>query len=367
MGPEARHCPFCNRQMPAVSAGRVCDSPSCRVGYQRHLQAGGRTCRVCGIPLWNDSPGAPLVCEKLSCQMQYLRQTNISDEQRCRVCKVPLPSYRMAAGDCGDRECGIIVAGWRLAEAVRREEARIASLIQAGELLKIQEAGQSSVENPDGFSVAVVPHLAARITPSDQQKVERIRERLRSLVQWAFSHEFDDSELPRRPGWDSSGHATAHIYHADDIAEEASSVESPIFSTGCRMCRGYCCVTGSEHAYLNIGLIRDFIAENSDLAEEQVVQAYMQYVPESSFENSCIFHGEMGCTLPRNMRSDMCNRWLCPGLKRVRESLEHGTPPLFFIVASDEKTSSEEIVASSFVDARNHLSTEMLPDVLGEP
>jgi hypothetical protein len=44
------------------------------------------------------------------------------------------------------------------------------------------------------------------------------------------------------------------------------------------------------------------------------MQRYIERVPASGYEGSCIFHGNHGCTLDRSMRSDVCNAHFCGGL-----------------------------------------------------
>jgi hypothetical protein len=278
-----------------------------------------------------------------------LRQKDLPADRRCRICRVPLPPHRFASGVCDDRECAAIHAAHRLAATAQRETERLGRLREAGEARKLREAAAAGVEHPEEFAVVVVPHIATPLRPRDPERVARVRARLESLVHWAFTHEPHDGELPRRPGWNSAGEPDSSVYQPDDISPEASAIESPLFSAGCRLCRGACCRTGADHAYLNIGLIRKFLSDHPELSEEQAVDAYLAHVPEFSLESSCIFHGERGCTLPREMRSDMCNRWLCPGLKQLRVTLENGAPPQFFLVAAKEDPASEEISAAEFV------------------
>jgi hypothetical protein len=352
MTTHPRQCPICEQPLPSVSAGRVCDAPRCRVTYRRHLEFGGPTCIVCGVPLPNTSSRAAATCGRQECDVQYLRQRDLPAERRCRICRVPLPVHRIAVGVCDDRECNAIHAGYRLAEMERNEKERLQRLRATGESRKLRAAGAAGVEHPQDFAVVVVPHIKTPLRPPDEERIGRVRARLESLVNWAFTHEPDDSELPRRPGWSSAGEPDSSVYQPEDIAADATAVESLLFAAGCRLCRGACCRTGADHAYLNIRQIREFIAAHPEFSAEEVVEAHLSHVPEMSIENSCIFHGERGCTLPREMRSDMCNRWICRGLKEIRETLEDGSPPLFYLVSAEE-TGAEEIAAAEFVSVQD--------------
>lgn len=363
MTTSPRQCPICDRPLPSVSAGRVCDAPQCRVAYRRHLEFGGRTCLVCGRPLVNSASRSAETCGRPECDVKYLRQRDLPADRRCRICRVPLPPHRFAAGVCDDRECAAIHAGHRLAERTRRERERLQRLREGGEARKLREAAAAGVEDPEEFTLVVVPHIDTPLAPRDEERIEPVKARLVSLVNWAFTHEPDDAELPRRPGWSSTGEPDSSVYQPQDIGAEATAVESPLFGAGCRLCRGACCRTGADHAYLNIKQVREFIAGHPELSAEDIVGAYLSHLPELSIENSCIFHGERGCTLPREMRSDMCNRWLCPGLKEIRERLEGGSPPQFYLISADEDAATKEIAAAEFVAAADDPVELFSPDL----
>jgi hypothetical protein len=59
----------------------------------------------------------------------------------------------------------------------------------------------------------------------------------------------------------------------------------------------------------------------------------MEYLPEKSFKDSCVNHTEKGCSLPKNMRSHVCNDYLCDPLNNLRELFTQTPLPkgVFFI------------------------------------
>lgn len=348
--------------MPPVSAGRVCDSARCQISYRRHLEIGGPTCKACGCPLPQSGPHAKPTCGRLACEVLYLRQKDIPADQRCRVCHVVLTERRKISGTCDDRECQSVDAAYRLADKKRLSEERQNRIQAAGLESRDRQAHVHLVPDPEKFQVVVVPHIDLPLCSPDAERVERVRARFRSIVNWALTHESHESELPQRPGWNSEQITDSSIYRPDDIATEATETEAPFFGTGCRLCRGACCRTGADHAYLNIGQVRAFIAANPGLSEDEIVNSYFCHVPELSIENSCIFHGEKGCTLPRDMRSDMCNRWLCRGLKEIRAKLELGSVPSFYVVAAREQ-GSEDLAGEEFVSLDDGIVTKKHEEV----
>lgn len=85
----------------------------------------------------------------------------------------------------------------------------------------------------------------------------------------------------------------------------------------CSTCRGSCCRSGETHAYLTREVLTRVRRELKLTSEGSVLQAYLERVPQRAHRDSCIFHGERGCVLPRAMRSETCNRYLCYPIKRL--------------------------------------------------
>jgi hypothetical protein len=86
-------------------------------------------------------------------------------------------------------------------------------------------------------------------------------------------------------------------------AGPAPPAEVPEVSTGCALCRGYCCRTGGNEAYLNPKTLARVWSERAHLTADDLVAAYLAAVPDLAFEDSCIFHAEHGCTPLRNALS----------------------------------------------------------------
>ncbi len=84
--------------------------------------------------------------------------------------------------------------------------------------------------------------------------------------------------------------------------------------TACAMCKGWCCKGGGDHAYLDERTLARVRAEQPDLDARAVLMLYIGRLPSAGYQGSCVFHGEQGCTLPRSLRSDVCNAYFCAGL-----------------------------------------------------
>lgn len=95
----------------------------------------------------------------------------------------------------------------------------------------------------------------------------------------------------------------------------------------CSLCRGGCCRIGEEHAFLKKETILRYVSRHPDQKPEQVMSAYLTYLPKKTFRESCVYHTETGCSLHRNMRSHVCNDYLCDALYELRELFSREAVP----------------------------------------
>src|SRR5262249_27683362 len=91
-------------------------------------------------------------------------------------------------------------------------------------------------------------------------------------------------------------------------------------SDACRACRGYCCRKGGNDAYLDFESTALAWGRFPHLSKAELISAYLATVPERAFADSCIFHAEHGCYLPRGMRSPVCGAYLCAQLLKTLHS-----------------------------------------------
>ena len=94
-------------------------------------------------------------------------------------------------------------------------------------------------------------------------------------------------------------------------------------------------MTGGNHGYITPQTLARYAA----LTEQDVdglVELYSDRVPETSYANSCIFHGPVGCGLDRDMRSDTCNHHLCAGLKGLQGRMRGRENDAIVVIGSDK-------------------------------
>jgi len=161
---------------------------------------------------------------------------------------------------------------------------------------------------PDAF-VVVLPANPAGVTRLPEERkaaiVEHVRERALAAIE-AIGDPAAASPDPANP---------FAVYSVRD--EDRATL-----GAACATCRGRCCLTGKEHAYITRATMKRFLENNPGAGAEQAAELYARHLPESSYEGGCVFQGPAGCTLPRELRSDTCNTFLCPALLTLKAHLQ---------------------------------------------
>ncbi len=320
--PNAKQCCFCSQPV-TVHFSRTCDAPHCRFAMQQHLLRRQKTCRICGRPI-AESCRTQVTCESSDCRIQYARFSRKTDDATlwCVVCNALLVHNRPGTQHCGDRECERVFAN-RLATERQEKKQRKNALIRESALAVRDRVAQQSA-NPTTVAelpVATVPHTQAKLTVPNPQRIAAFHQNLSRVIDAAL----DDS--------DSGVDATRS---SADYHDEPSPKEDPVFRNCCRLCRGFCCEAGGTTAFISPILIRQLKDQAPELGREDLLALYMSYLPERSLENSCVYHGDRGCNLPRNMRSELCNRFLCGYLLSIRNTLADAAEDKLFVAAVSE-------------------------------
>ncbi|WP_461414934.1 hypothetical protein [Gemmatimonas sp.] len=157
--------------------------------------------------------------------------------------------------------------------------------------------GLSSVA--DSYVAAVVPQHRARLRPLAAVRRRAFVARLRELVAFVRRTSADADERTM------------------DNPAPLDAVSTAVVVATCSACRGKCCGNGGNHAFLRTRTMREFIAVNASLTDDAIVDAYVSYLPARSMHPGCVYQGHHGCTLPRTMRSAICNAYVCGGLQHV--------------------------------------------------
>ena len=120
------------------------------------------------------------------------------------------------------------------------------------------------------------------------------------------------------------------------VPEAPEDGPAALIAAACTACRGSCCRSGGDHAYLTEETLARAWRARPDRPLAEVVDAYTRLLPAESVRDSCIYHAATGCALPRALRSDTCNRHLCGKLKQLLTTLPAERPPPLLAVLFDD-------------------------------
>ncbi len=130
-------------------------------------------------------------------------------------------------------------------------------------------------------------------------------------------------------------------------ARAGTEDENAMLGRACATCRGQCCLSGGEHAYLDSPDLRRFWSTRPSATGASIADAYLEALPGRSYSGSCVFHGISGCALPREMRAEICNAFLCDGAQGLRTEIQAGRTGGGFLVAA----AGGELLRAVVVDA----------------
>lgn len=103
--------------------------------------------------------------------------------------------------------------------------------------------------------------------------------------------------------------------HVSPLRPEPQGFAGTVASAACALCAGFCCKGGGEHAYLDERDLARVCQARPELDARAVIRLYRDSVPAEGYEGSCVFHGPLGCSLHRSLRSDVCNSYFCNALR----------------------------------------------------
>lgn len=159
--------------------------------------------------------------------------------------------------------------------------------------------------------VALVPRNGARMRRTAARRHAMLAQRIRELL-----------VTMRQTGPEQD----------DGFIEQPAPLNVPetrVVIAVCSACKGACCAAGREHAFLRVRTMREFAAAHPSLTDDEIVQTYLAYLPQRALHPGCVYQGLQGCTLPRDMRSAICNSYLCTGLQAAVDAATPHTVGVF--------------------------------------
>ncbi len=240
---------------------------------------------------------------------------------------------------------------------IAQQRARNARLeAQARRLAARDEAALPS-NNGRELPVVMLPANTRDTEPMPSATRAQFLDRLVETIQAVFEHPVRDNSQPmsaqedaaRADARDSSGvsqtvRRMAPVQSPDTmrpLSESAQSIvaSAALLGAGCATCRGECCTAGGTHAFLGEdSLVRvraQFHEDGQSISAAALLHEYAEHVPEKHYRGSCVYHTLQGCALPRGLRSNLCNRYVCGGLTQLTRALDASGGQEAYVAAAD--------------------------------
>lgn len=226
----------------------------------------------------------------------------------CRICGQELDVHQRIKGICGAPACRRRDVPYQQQKHDQSVRAQVAEVAKNTWQLEAR--------------VTLVPYEGSDITPLPDRRRHAFVGHLRQIVMQAMRRR-DAGEPPLKE----------HTRLERGITPEQAELK--VLGAACSVCGGQCCNRGNTRAWLNVASFERLLKEHDPFKEmtaDEIVEHYLGFLPESSHEGSCVFHAAEGCTLPRDIRSSVCNEYFCAGIAELFNHLDK--PEATTIVAS---------------------------------
>ncbi len=259
------------------------------------------------------------VCEKSECRSKIHGLMRSQVTKWCEACNIHILSPTSGGINlCGEPSCKQLIT-FRIDEELKTKRAeRANNHHQKLHAMIQQEIGENAV----GQHIVVVPYNDRKYVPLPQNRIEEFVANLRQLAQRVT--EEDDSEDNLYP----KEFSLKKVLPMADAQQESRF--NRLNMEACSMCGGKCCQSGGTHAYLKPTNMKAAMAQAEESNYDSVIELYVSYLPELAYEDACVYHTRTGCALPRDLRSNICNTYLCPTLNEIVEIVAKDTRPLTF-------------------------------------
>lgn len=267
-----------------------------------------KQCSICKAPLIHRQTRPLQVCANPNCRARF---AELNKDRICLICGKPLTDRERIQGGCSIPECRRQLA--RQKELVELREQRTQVLGRAT-AVRADAAEVLGVDDPESYAPATVPAFSARIVPLPAARRAAFVAHLRAVIAESF--------------------ATGSVA-TDKHPMPANNPLDVLMGKGCATCRGYCCRTAGEHAYVMVGTIDRVRAQRPHAGPDEIANLFVDRLPDASNDGSCVFHTATGCTLPFEVRSDVCNTYFCEDLTAYSIEQNESSPTRAFFIAHE--------------------------------
>ena len=221
--------------------------------------------------------------------------------------------------------------------AQRARNARLTARAEA--MARADEVAHPVPGQPAGVPLPVVllPANTRATTTLPAAAREAFLLRLRGTIRQAFTSPVRDNGAPMSAEAESARQA------AQWALPESLPDLPAMLGASCGTCRGECCTAGGTHGFLHADSITrvrahltDELGEGDGAVTPASLEAlYASHLPARHYSGSCVYHTTAGCALPRALRSNLCNRYVCGGLAQLTRALLHAEVPVAYVASAD--------------------------------
>ncbi|MEZ6059221.1 MAG: hypothetical protein R3C19_02550 [Planctomycetaceae bacterium] len=223
---------------------------------------------------------------------------------------------------CGDLKCRGPWLQRQIAKQKQKERDEQAALVD-GARRKLREQFPDVLKQTESgdLRLIVVPGIDYDQAPQPPERIAAFRRTLEE-------HFAEAAQLAANP------------YHNGDLLSRYEprdhDYDSRAVINACSTCRGWCCRMGHLHAYLLPEFLAWRLVNEPELTAEEMIDDYIDRIPEASQNDACLYQTNAGCAMPREKRSSTCNDFLCPGIREHRESIMPDPDQPTAVVSVDE-------------------------------
>ncbi|MDP1534325.1 MAG: hypothetical protein Q8N44_18735 [Rubrivivax sp.] len=162
---------------------------------------------------------------------------------------------------------------------------------------------------------------------------------LQAPVVWLEKHEVQLARVSAAQRQAQQAHVDAAATRCSEAGEATRpgaapaepTSDTPLAGALCAFCAGRCCRHGAaSQAFVTTELLQRWLDRHPGRTPADAAAQYTGRLPAWHVKGSCLHHGRSGCTLPSELRSDICNRYACSALRQLEDRASAGadTPVL---------------------------------------
>ena len=260
-------------------------------------------CEICGahISFPDFMNGKDQVCRSFECQRIISQKATMPP----LVFESHLRFQRKLETERREKEAALKKYRDEAAEREADENQRILKLV----------SGRHTALSTKNIHLVVIPTGMSRSIPLDEERIEKYRQHLEEIVQTA-RNQVDSTNVDIGQDFE----AYERRISVDEKLDGNPYLRT-ISDQLCGMCKGGCCTSGGDHAYLSAFTIRRYFDANPGLSDSDMQDLYLSNISSESIAGACINQTTSGCSLPKELRSDICSAFYCDSLKSFQNEL----------------------------------------------